>query len=393
MVTVNFDNAATTYPKPPEVRQAVAEAVLKYGNSGRGGHTIAARTSEMVYDARETAADFFGAKVENTIFTLNCTHALNLAIQGILQTGDHVIFSDLEHNSVYRPIMALAKSQKVAYRMVKIAADDDETMRRFRAAIRPNTRAVVCTIPSNVTGQILPYRRIAQLCRENGLCFIADGAQACGILPLSLEADGMHILCTAGHKGLYGITGTGILMTDCQFPIRPLMQGGTGSASRSPEQPDFLPDRLECGTLNVIGAASLRAGIGFVKSRTVEMLYRHESYLCDLFCQAMQELPEVRVYREAGVSYVPIVSFTVADEPPEKLAAWLSQEGFCLRAGLHCAPLAHEKLGTADGTLRFAPSAFSRESDTLRLAASVKNYVKNLKNGGNLLKKTSDMLK
>ena len=182
-------------------------------------------------------------------------------------------------------------------------------------------------------------------------------------------------------------------MTDCQFPIRPLMQGGTGSASRSPEQPDFLPDRLECGTLNVIGAASLRAGIGFVKSRTVEMLYRHESYLCDLFCQAMQELPEVRVYREAGVSYVPIVSFTVADEPPEKLAAWLSQEGFCLRAGLHCAPLAHEKLGTADGTLRFAPSAFSRESDTLRLAASVKNYVKNLKNGGNLLKKTSDMLK
>ena len=183
---------------------------------------------------------------------------------------------------------------------------DDETMRRFRAAIRPNTRAVVCTIASNVTGQILPYRRIAQLCRENGLCFIADGAQACGILPLSLEADGMHILCTAGHKGLYGITGTGILMTDCQFPIRPLMQGGTGSASRSPEQPDFLPDRLECGTLNVIGAASLRAGIGFVKSRTVEMLYRHESYLCDLFCQAMQELPEVRVYREAGVSYVPL---------------------------------------------------------------------------------------
>ena len=157
MVTVNFDNAATTYPKPPEVRQAVAEAVLKYGNSGRGGHTIAARTSEMVYDARETAADFFGAKVENTIFTLNCTHALNLAIQGILQTGDHVIFSDLEHNSVYRPIMALAKSRKVAYRMVKIAADDDETMRRFRAAIRPNTRAVVCTIASNVTGQILLY--------------------------------------------------------------------------------------------------------------------------------------------------------------------------------------------------------------------------------------------
>ncbi len=392
MVIVNFDNAATTYPKPPEVRQAVSEAVAKFGNAGRGGHAIAERTSEMVYQARESVADFFDAKVENTIFTLNCTHALNLAIQGVLQPGDHVLISDLEHNSVYRPVAALAKEGKITYQIVPVAADDQETVARFRAAMRPNTRAVICTIASNVTGQILPYREIAQLCRSRGVCLIADGAQACGILPISLEKDGMHILCTAGHKGLYGITGTGVLMTDGTFPIRPLMQGGTGSASRSPDQPDFLPDRLECGTINVIGAASLHAGVSFVKRRTVQGLYQQESYLCKLFCQAVSNTPEIRIYRDPLAAYVPIVSFTVDGALPEETAMWLSQQGFCLRAGLHCAPLAHEKLGTENGTVRFAPSAFSRETDTLRLAANLKNYVNILKNHGNLLKKSCDML-
>ena len=204
----------------------MADAVVRYGNAGRGGHVIAERTSELVYHARETVAEFFDAKVENTIFTLNCTHALNVAIQGILKSGDHVIFSDLEHNSVYRPIMALARAGKVTYSMLEVSADNSETLRRLAGLVRPNTKAVVCTIASNVTGQILPYREIAQFCRSRNICMIADGAQACGILPLSLERDGMHILCTAGHKGLYGSTGTGILMTDCTFPIQPLMQGG-----------------------------------------------------------------------------------------------------------------------------------------------------------------------
>ena len=392
MVTVNFDNAATTYPKPPEVRQAVAEAVARYGNSGRGGHAIAERTSEMVYHARETVADFFDAKVENTIFTLNCTHALNLAIQGILKVGDHVIISDLEHNSVYRPVAALARSGRISYSVAKVSTDDHITIRNFLREIRQNTKAVICTVASNVTGQILPYRELAQLCRMHGICLIVDGAQGCGILPLSLEQDGMHILCTAGHKGLYGITGTGILMTDCEFPIQPLMQGGTGSASRSPQQPDFLPDRLECGTLNVIGAASLCAGISFVKRCTVEGLYRHESHLCDVLCQHLKQISGVRVFREEGAAYVPIVSFTIEGVSSEEAAAWLSEQGFCLRAGLHCAPLAHEKLGTEDGTIRFAPSAFSREQDTVRLAQCVKNYVKILKNGGNLLKNSGNML-
>lgn len=283
-----------------------------------------------------------------------------------------MLISDLEHNSVYRPVAALAKEGKITYQIVPVAVDDQETVARFRAAMRPNTRAVICTIASNVTGQILPYREMAQLCRNRGVCLIANGAQACGILPISLEKDGMHILCTVGHKGLYDITGTGVLMTDGTFPIRPLMRGGTGSASRSPDQLDFLPDRLECGTINVIGAASLHAGISFVKCRTVQGLYQQESYLCKLFCQVVSDTPEIRIYREPHVAYVPIVSFTVDGALPEETAMWLSQQSFCLRAGLHCVPLAHEKLGTENGTVRFAPSAFSRETDTLWLAANLK---------------------
>ncbi len=376
---INFDNAATTYPKPPEVQKAVAQAVALYGNAGRGGHLLAQRTSEMVYKTRNKAADFFGAKVENTIFTMNCTHALNLAIQGILKAGDHAIISDLEHNSVYRPIVALEKAGKISYSVAAVTPDPNETVRNFQNAIRPNTKAIICTIASNVTGQILPYRALAALAHAHDICFLADGAQGCGVLPLSLQKDGINILCTAGHKGLYGITGTGLLLTDCAFPIQPLMQGGTGSASRSPHQPDFLPDRLECGTINVIGVASLGAGLSFVQRHTVEGIYWQESRLCHLFCQALENIPEVIVYREPEVAYVPIVSFRVIGRPPEDLASFLSQQGFCLRAGLHCAPLAHEKLGTKDGTIRFAPSAFSRETDTWRLVRAIESYVQHTK--------------
>ncbi|MCD7958982.1 MAG: aminotransferase class V-fold PLP-dependent enzyme [Ruminococcus sp.] len=374
---INFDNAATTYPKPLEVRRAVAEAVAKYGNAGRGGHPIATRMSEMVYSSRERVAKFFDAKTENTVFTLNCTHALNLAIQRILKQGGHAIISDLEHNAVYRPIVALEKAGRISYTIAEVSNDDNVTLAHFRNAIRPNTRAMICTVASNVTGQILPYRELARLAKSRGICLIADGAQGAGILPLSLERDGISIFCTAGHKGLYGITGTGVLLTDGVFPIQPLMQDGTGSMSRSPVQPDFLPDRLESGTLNVIGAASLKAGIDFVERRSVEGLYWQESRLCQLFCQALADTAEVIIYRDPKVAYVPIVSFRVRGKLPEETAAFLGTQGFCLRVGLHCAPLAHEKLGTRDGTIRFAPSAFSREADTMRLVQTIKNYAKN----------------
>jgi selenocysteine lyase/cysteine desulfurase len=200
---------------------------------------------------------------------------------------------------------------------------------------------------------------------------VADGAQACGILPVKLT-DGINILCTAGHKGLYGITGTGMLITDGKFPLLPLMQGGTGSLSSQPEQPDFLPDALESGTLNVIGAASVKAGIEFVQKKGIQHLFRMESALCELLKTRLSAVPEVIVYRSPHAEYVPILSFSIRGMSSEETAARLAEQGFCLRAGMHCAPLAHHALGTQDGAVRFAPSAFSRMQDVQRLAEAVR---------------------
>lgn len=376
---VNFDNAATTFPKPPEVRLAVEKALVRYGSAGRGGHPIAARTSEMVYAARETAADFFGAQPEQVVFTLNCTHALNLAIQGMAQGGGHFVISDMEHNSVLRPVYALAKKGKIRYSIAAVKETPAETVQSFRSQLRPDTKAVICMLASNVTGQILPWREIGAICQQRGICFIADGAQGCGTLPVKLS-DGINILCTAGHKGLYGITGTGLLISDGKFPLPPLMQGGTGSISNQPEQPDFLPDSLECGTLNVIGAASVKAGIEFVRKKGIPEIFRAESALCGLLAERLRSIPNVIVYRSPRAEYAPIVSFNIRDLPSEETAQLLAKEGFCLRAGLHCAPLAHHRLGTENGTVRFAPSVFSRPQDVLRLAEAVRGIAENNKN-------------
>lgn len=378
---INFDNAATTYPKPLSVRQAAAQAVVRYGgNAGRGGHELTRQATEMVYAVRESAADFFDAEPEHTVFCMNCTHALNTAIQGVLKDGDHVVISSIEHNAVYRPVAALVKAGKITCTMARVAADTSETLENFRRAIREHTKAVICTIAGNVTGQRLPVQAIGRLCQERGICFIADGAQACGVVPVSLKADGISILCTAGHKGLYGTTGTGLLLTDGKFPIKPLLYGGTGSASASPYQPDFMPDRLESGTQNIVGIAALGAGLAFVRKKTAAAIFAHEQRLCQRFLQGLAAMPEMTAYRNAAADYVPIVSFNAKGIPPETLAAALDKEGFCLRAGLHCAVLAHQTLGTPQGTVRFAPSVFNTEQEVVRLLQQMKKCVYNLKN-------------
>jgi cysteine desulfurase family protein len=370
---INFDNAATTFPKPSAVKSAVAGAVEKFGgNAGRGGHELAMKTSRAVYETRETAADFFGAEPENVVLTLNCTHALNMAIQGVMNGGGHMIISCLEHNAVARPVADMALKKKISLSIAEVYDDDDKTVRSFRSLICPDTKAIVCTIAGNVTGQILPYKRIAEICSENGICFIADGSQACGVIDVKMS-DGINILCTAGHKGLYGVTGTGLLISDGKYKIEPVFRGGTGSSSSSLKQPDFLPDSLESGTLNVIGAVSLKAGIDFVKRTGIDRIYSHEDRICRRFIKELSGNDRIIIYRNAGCRYVPIVSFNIKGMMPEKTAAILSEHGYGLRAGFHCSALAHNHLGTENGTVRFAPSVFSRESDAVKLAALIKS--------------------
>lgn len=373
---INFDNAATTYPKPQGVKRAVVTAMEKYGgNAGRGGHQLAMQTSSALYSARETAADFFGAEPENVIFTLNCTYALNMAIQGIMSNGGHIIISGMEHNSAARPAAEMARSGKISMSVARIYPEDDKTLESFRSLIRNDTKAIVCTLASNVTGQIMPWKKIGELCRKHNICFIADGAQACGILDIKL-GDGINILCTAGHKGLYGITGTGLLISDGKYKIHPTIQGGTGSASMSLNQPDMLPDGLESGTTCIIGAMSVKAGIEFIRSMGMDKIFSHEEKICRRFINELEKDKRITIYRDPSSSYVPIVSFNIEGIPAEELADKLAERGYCLRAGFHCAALAHTQLGTEKiGTIRFAPSAFSNERDAVNLARLVKNIL------------------
>lgn len=367
-MTVNFDNAATTFPKPKSVVNSVYKAVMEYGgNAGRGGHRLSLKTSEAVFNARRVTAEFFGAKTENTIFTSSCTHSLNMAILGILKKGDHAIISSMEHNSVTRPITALTEKELITCSVAEVTDSDSETVENFKEAFKPNTKAVIMSAASNVTGKILPFREVAEECQKRNICFILDAAQAAGIIPIKLS-DGISIICTAGHKGLYGISGTGVLVTDAIHIIEPLMYGGTGSQSSKLVQPDFLPDRLESGTANVAGIFSVRSGIEFLNGKGLSNIYLHEKRMCDVLISNLSESKNIKIYRQNNCSYVPIVAFNIIGISSEKVAEILNEYGFCLRAGLHCAPLAHKTLGTDEGVVRFSPSIFSKEKDVVSLS-------------------------
>lgn len=374
---INFDNAATTFPKPETVNAAVLEAIEKYGgNPGRSGHRLSVDTAEAVYLSRKKAASFFGAETENVIFTLNCTEALNFAIKGVMNRyGGHIVISDFEHNSVVRPVFSLSK-KGVNYSVAHIYPDDNMTVNSFNNAIRPDTRLIVCTAASNVTGQIPPIEKIAELCKRRNICFIVDAAQAAGVIPLKI-GNGINFICAPGHKGLYGPSGTGLLISDGKYRLSPLIEGGTGSLSMVFEQPSFMPDSLESGTVNVIGIHALGKGIDFVSSKGTENIRKHEEMLCDRFINGISHTDGIRIYRENGGNYAPIVSFNAEGFTSNELASLLSNDGIYLRGGLHCSGMAHTTLGTApDGTLRFAPSVFNNTSQVDELIYSLKKILK-----------------
>lgn len=346
-----------------------------YGaNPGRSGHAMSMAASRAVFNSRSACAEFFGAEPENTVFTLNCTHALNIAIKGLARPGAHFVLSDIEHNAVIRPVHSLTE-HGMSYTIFESTQDPVQTMLNASRAIRPETVALVCTAAGNVTGQRMPLPELADLCRRRRICFIVDAAQGAGLLPLNLK-DGINIICTAGHKGLYGPMGTGLMLTDGKYPLETLIEGGTGSASESLEQPEFLPDRFESGTINTPGAIALGAGVDFVKTRTPQRIAAHEILLCRNLCVMLRKIPGVMVYSEIDSrpeQYAPVVSFNIGDIPSAEASTRLSDMGFCLRGGLHCAPLAHKKLGTLEtGTVRFAPSAFTTPEEVERLARAVR---------------------
>ena len=357
---IYLDNGATSFPKPQEVSQAVARAMEQGANPGRGGYGAAMEAGNLVLNCREAAGRLFHCKPEQVVLTANCTQGLNIAIGSLVKEGDRVLISGFEHNAVVRPLYARKADLRIAGRRL---FQWEEILESFRRELRRGVDAAVFTYVSNVFGYILPVEKLAALCREAGVPFILDAAQAAGSLKVSMEL-GADFIAMPGHKGLLGPQGTGLLL--CGQPGKPLLYGGTGSQSRSHEMPQDLPERLEPGTLNVPGAAGLAAGISIVERKGTDAIFHREHTQAEKLSRDLRDLG-FRVF--AGEHQAGTVSFQ-GKRDCEEIAAYLGKRGIAVRAGLHCAPLAHESAGTiAQGTVRVS---FGHEANDGQRRALVK---------------------
>jgi cysteine desulfurase family protein len=354
---IYFDNAATSWPKPPAVRDAL-EAYFGFagGNPGRSAHSMSVAAARVVAAARSALADLLGIVDPSRIaLTRNATEALNLALYGLLKPGDHVVTTSMEHNSVMRPLRHL-ETQGVELTVVPCSPGGALDLDRVRRALRPTTRLLATIHGSNVTGALMPVEQLAKLAKARGIAYLLDASQTAGTIPIDVAALGIDLMAFPGHKGLLGPTGTGGLYIREGLDIDPLMRGGTGSDSALEWQPAFMPDRYESGTPNVLGLAGLAAGVGFLLSHGVARVAAHEHALRARFCAGATSIPGLRLYGpEVGVAACGVVSFTIDGLIPSEISMLLDQSFSILaRPGLHCAPAAHQTLGTfPTGTVRF----------------------------------------
>lgn len=364
--TIYFDNTATSFPKPSSVLEAVTDCMMNSAaNPGRSGHDMAIKSGQIVFGARRKIARLFGVKNPmHVVFGFNATDALNLAIKGVLREGDHVITSSMEHNSTIRPLKALEEDGIVNLTIVQADSNGFIHSEDIAKAIKSETKVVVINHVSNVNGCIQDVKAIGNICRDNNLTFIVDGAQSAGLVPVNLNDSNIDLFAFTGHKGLFGPQGTGGLIIADSFDykrIKPLKQGGTGSLSDEIVQPAFLPDCFESGTLNVPGIAGLSAGIDFIKEKGLDNILEHEKELVAYFVEKATE--KVKGFNAIAChdNCTGVCSFTIDNHSVSELAQRLSEEsGVMCRSGLHCSPLAHKTLGTfPEGTLRFGFNYFN----------------------------------
>lgn len=344
---IYLDHGATSWPKPAAVSRAVSRAMAQYGNPGRGGYPAAMASSNALYHCRELASRLFRCLPEQVVFTMNCTHGLNLAIKTLIPPGGRVVISGFEHNAVTRPLHALGAEVVVAGRRLFDPAD---TLESFREALKTHPHGAVFTHVSNVFGYILPVEEMAALCRSYGVPFVVDAAQSAGSMPIDFSALGADFIAMPGHKGLQGPMGTGLLL--CARNPDPLLFGGTGSLSAQQQMPDFLPDLAEAGTANVPGIAGLSAALAQVSRLDLSAVGKREAELAQVAARGLSWMG-LKVF--SGAHQGGVCSFLPPDGDCEKAADRLAHRGFCLRAGLHCAPTAHESAGTlGTGTVRLS---------------------------------------
>ena len=367
---IYLDNPATSWPKPPQVKEAMNRFMEEVGaNPGRSGHSLSIEAARIIYDAREALSVLFHVKDSSRIvFTLNATESINLALKGLMKYKDHVITSSMEHNSVMRPLRDLEK-KGISLTVVPCFEDGTLDPREVEKKIQSTTRMITLNHASNVTGTLLPIREVGKIARKYNLLFLVDAAQTAGAYPIDVEKDGIDLLAFTGHKSLYGPQGTGGLVIGERINEKemiPLKQGGTGSRSEFEEQPDFLPDRFESGTPNSVGIAGLLPGVQFVLKKGVELIRQHEMTLTQKLIEGLKEIPQVKLYGPGShKNRIATLSFNFSRLSPSNGALRLEKEfGILCRPGIHCAPAAHHTIGTfPEGTIRFGLGAFNTERE------------------------------
>lgn len=377
---IYLDNAATTFPKPRAVYNSVSLAMKRYiANPGRSGHKLSIDAAIEIYNCRKSISNLFNAGgPENVMFTLNCTHASNMVLKGLLKPGDHVVMSSLEHNAVVRPLKDL-ESKGVSLTVANVyPSDNEQTLSSFREAINERTKLIVCMHASNVFGLKMPISRIAAMGHQYNIPIMVDAAQSAGLAHIDVIEDKIDYLCLAGHKGLYGPMGTGILVTRNGDNLKTIIQGGTGINSISYNQPELPPEKFESGTPNMIGIAGLHAGVNFVRQVGEEEISAHEFKLIEWLYEDLKSMKNVILYtnRPNKEYFVPLLSFNVKNKSSEFIASLLNKNGIYVRAGLHCAPFAHKFFETLDqGTVRVCPSFFTRPEEIKRFIFTIKKII------------------
>ncbi len=363
---IYFDNAASSMPKPPEVAEAICQALQSMGNAGRGAHAASLESARTIYDTRALLSDFFGlGDPSGVAFCSNSTEALNTAIKGLFVPGDHVITTVLEHNSVLRPLYEL---EEKGLELSFVSADKKglPDYEAFEKLIRKNTKAIICTHASNLTGNLLDIERIGRICKAHGLLFLLDASQTAGVMDIDMQKMQIDVLCFTGHKSLLGPQGTGGICVRKGIQIRPLKSGGSGILTYSKKHPDQMPTALEAGTLNGHGIAGLHAAVEFLKRTGLEQIRQKERSLLQRFYEGIKDLPDIKIYGDfSSFDRCAILALNIADYDSSEVADELAQDyGICTRPGAHCAPLMHESLGTvSQGAVRFSFSYFNTEEE------------------------------
>ncbi len=379
---IYLDNAATSWPKPEAVYQAM-DSLMRYtgASPGRSGHLMSLTAARMIHEAREALCEFFGiADASHLVFTSNATEALNLAIKGLLRPGGHVVTSSIEHNSVMRPLRALEKNG-VQVSVAKCAGDGTLDPREIERAIRPETSLIVLSHASNVVGTLLPVAAVGGIARGRGIPLLVDAAQSAGCYPIDVEAMHIDLLAFSGHKSLLGPQGTGglYIRPGLESRLEPLKHGGTGSYSEHESQPDFLPDKYESGTPNTVGLAGLGAGVRFIMREGLDGIREKEQKLTGLLLRGLAAIPGVTCYGNGGpAERVAIVSFNISGVPSSEVALRLEEDfRIMCRPGLHCSPSAHRTLGTfPQGSVRLSPGHFHSVLDIEKTLEAVRQIAR-----------------